>query len=223
MRKRPVRFQPKEAALREDVRVLGALVGDVLKEQGGAELFRSVETARKAAIRRREGEASAEAALHDIVHSLSVAQAAEFVRAFSTYFQVVNLAESVHRIRRRRTVQRSGKPPRRGTLADMVQRLRSCGWSLPRVQALLDTLLIEPVFTSHPTQATRRSILEKQQRIARRLVERLDPTRTPHEERTALARIRAEITAGWQTEENPAVRPSVSDELENLLFYLADI
>lgn len=223
MRKRPVRFQPKEAPLREDVRVLGALVGDVLKEQGGAGLFRSVEAARKAAIRRREGEAGAEAALHGIVHSLPAAQAAEFVRAFSTYFQVVNLAESIHRIRRRRTVQRSGKPPRRGTLTDVVQRLRSCGWSLPKMQALLDTLLIEPVFTSHPTQATRRSILEKQQRIARRLVERLDPSRTPQEERTTLARIRAEITAGWQTEETPTVRPSVSDELENLLFYLADI
>jgi phosphoenolpyruvate carboxylase len=223
MRKKPVRFLPTEAALRDDVRLLGTLVGEALKEQGGAWLFRSVEAARKAAIRRREGDTGAEAELHRIVHSLSAGQAAEFVRAFSTYFQVVNLAESVHRIRRRRADLRSGKPPGWGTIQDVVGRLRAGGWSLQKVHELLDSLRIEPVFTSHPTQATRRSILEKQQRIARRLVERLDPSRTPPEERAALARIRAEITASWQTEEHPAVRPSVSDELENLLFYLTEV
>src|SRR5438034_10063437 len=88
---------------------------------------------------------------------------------------------------------------------------------------LLQRLRVEPVFTAHPTEATRRTLLEKEQVIGRLLVERLDPSRTPDEERAALARIREEITATWQTDPQPSARPTVMDELENVLFYLTDI
>src|SRR5438034_3818641 len=88
---------------------------------------------------------------------------------------------------------------------------------------LLQRLRVEPVFTAHPTEATRRTLLEKEQVIGRLLVERLDPSRTPDEERASLARIREEITAAWQTDPQPSARPTVMDELENVLFYLTDI
>jgi len=145
------------------------------------------------------------------------------VRAFSTYFEVVNLAERIHRIRRRRDYLRSASDPQEGSLQATALRLAAGGVSAPQVAALLQRLRVEPVFTAHPTEATRRTLLEKEQVIGRLLVERLDPSRTPDEERAALARIREEITATWQTDPQPSARPSVMDELENVLFYLTDI
>ena len=97
---RQVLFAPKDDPLREDVGLLGDMVGSVLREQGGDELFDCVERARHAAIRRREGGAAS--GLRDALAGLDAARADEIVRAFSTYFQVVNLAERVHRIRRGR-------------------------------------------------------------------------------------------------------------------------
>src|SRR6185436_2943069 len=116
----------------------------------------------------------------------------------------------IHRIRRRRDYLRADAGPQEG--------------SLKAAGALLQQpLLIEPVFTAHPTEATRRTLLEKEQVIGRLLVERLDPSRTPDEERAALARIREEVTATWQTDPQPSARPTVMDELENVLFYLTDV
>src|SRR6266498_1263635 len=101
---------------------------------------------------------------------------------------------------------------------------RAAGVVTPaQIAALLQRLRVEPVFTAHPTEATRRTLLEKEQVIGRLLVERLDPSRTPDEERAALAQIREEITGAWQTDPQPSARPSVMDELENVLFYLTDI
>ncbi len=208
--------------LREDVRVLGALVGTVLRQQGGESLFERVEQARKAAIGRRRGEVGAEEELLASVSALAPADAEELVRAFSTYFQVVNLAEQVHRIRRRRDHQR-GSEPQVGSAEHTVKQLAAAGMSLDEVRALLSDLVYEPVFTAHPTEAVRRTILEKQQRILERLSERLDPSRTPPEERVALARIHAEVAAGWQTQEHPSQRPTVADEREHVLFFVTRV
>lgn len=100
---------------------------------------------------------------------------------------------------------------------------RDAGVSLAEVAELLGRMRVEPVFTAHPSEAVRRTVLEKQQRIARRLVDRMDTSRTPAEERVALERIRAEVTAAWQTEEHPSQRPTVADEREHVLFYVNDI
>lgn len=219
---RRIDFPPKDAPLRDDVSSLGALVGEMLREQGGAELFRAVETARTAAIRRREGDPGGEAALEEAVFGLEPARAEELVRAFSTYFMVVNLVEKVHRIRRRRDYLRADVP-QPGSLEETFRRLRRAGVGLDAVAALLDELVIEPVFTAHPSEATRRTLLEKQQAIARALVDRLDPSITPPEARAAMARIRAEVSSGWQTEEHATQRPTVADEREHVLFYLTDV
>jgi len=197
-------FASKDVPLRDDVRTLGALVGDVLREQCGEEFFQLVERARRAAI------AGADDDLNAFLGDLGVADAETLIRAFATYFEVINLAERIHRIRRRRDYLRADAAPQEG--------------SLKAAGALLQQpLLIEPVFTAHPTEATRRTLLEKEQVIGRLLVERLDPSRTPDEERAALARIREEVTAAWQTDPHPSARPTVMDELENVLFYLTDV
>ena len=210
-------FAPKDVPLRDDVRTLGALVGDVIREQCGDAFFQLVERARHAAI------AGADDELHALLKGLAPRDAETLVRAFATYFEVVNLAERIHRIRRRRDYLRSARDPQEGSLQAAVARLAAAGVSPPQVAALLQRLRVEPVFTAHPTEATRRTLLEKEQVIGRLLVERLDPSRTPDEERAALARIREEITATWQTDPQPSARPTVMDELENVLFYLTDI
>src|SRR5216110_2051405 len=216
-RRRDVEFAPKDAQLRDDVRTLGALVGDVLREQCGDAFFQLVERARRAAI------AGADDELQALLRGLPPHDAETLVRAFTTYFEVVNLAERIHRIRRRRDYLRSASDPQEGSLADMARRLAAAGVTPSQAATLLQRLRIEPVFTAHPTEATRRTVLEKEQVIGRLLVERLDPSRTPDEERAALAQIREEITSTWQTDPQPSARPSVMDELENVVFYLTDV
>jgi phosphoenolpyruvate carboxylase len=222
MSRSDIHFPPKDLPLREDVSTFGALVGEVLKEQGGAALFERVEAARTAAIRRRKGDVGGEEALCAAVCSLTPAEAEELVRAFAAYFQVVNLVEKAHRIRRRRDHQRA-TAPQEGSPEHTLRLLAEAGLDRAGALRLLGELLYEPVFTAHPTEAVRRTILEKQQRILMRLAERFDPSRTPPEERAALARIRAEVTAGWQTAEHPKSRPRVADEREHVLFFITRV
>ncbi|HKA58471.1 MAG TPA: phosphoenolpyruvate carboxylase, partial [Gemmatimonadales bacterium] len=217
-----IEFASKDAQLRDDVRTLGALVGDVLREQCGEQFFQLVERARRAAIGAADDE------LEAMLRGLPARDAETLIRAFATYFAVVNLAERVHRIRRRRDYLRGGGgggggDPQEGSLADTARRLAAAGVTSQQLAELVDRLQIEPVFTAHPTEARRRTLLEKEQVIGRLLVERLDPSRTPDEEAAALAQIREEVTVTWQTDPQPSARPSVMDELENVLFYLTDV
>src|SRR5207247_6188473 len=141
---------------------------------GGDALFQRVETARVAAIRRREGGGS-DAELEAAVGALGPRDVGAFVHGFATYFDVVNLAERVHRIRRRRDYLRAegtGAAPQEGGLEDALRRLAAAGFGLAAVNDVLQRLVFEPVFTAHPTEATRRTLLEKQQVIGRLLVRR---------------------------------------------------
>ncbi|MGH8264695.1 MAG: phosphoenolpyruvate carboxylase, partial [Steroidobacteraceae bacterium] len=208
---------------RDDVHDLGALVGEVIREQGGTRLFDLVEGDRVAAIRRREGAPDAEAALRARVTDREPDAARDLVRAFSIWFQVVNLAEQVHRIRRRREYFRDSAHPQPGGVEALVHQLKSEGSNLEEVLKLLAGTRIEPIFTAHPTESPRRTLLRQQQRIARLLVERLDTGATPQERRSLWGRLRTEITTTWQTEEHPRDRLTVADEREHVLFYLAEI
>jgi phosphoenolpyruvate carboxylase len=216
----PVRFEAKDAALRDDVREIGAIVGEVIAEQCGAAVFEAVEQIRRAAILQREtGERGDLRALLD---SLDTRAATEVIRGFSSYFQAVNIAERVHRIRRRREWLRDTRQQRSDSLEAAMQLLVEHRPDPAAAQAFLDGLLIEPVFTAHPTEPTRRTILLKQQQIARRLVERMDTSLTPQEQSALLANIRAQVTSAWQTEEHPSTRITVTDEREQVLFFLAE-
>lgn len=216
----PLHFEPKDAALREDVRELGAIVGAVIAEQCGAAVFEAVEQIRQAAIVQRETGQRGD--LRALLDSLDTAAAGDVIRGFSTYFQVVNIAEKVHRIRRRREWLRDTRQLRSDSLEAAMRLLAAERPGAREAQAFLDDLLIEPVFTAHPTEPTRRTILLKQQQIARRLVERMNPALTPQEQAALLANIRAQVTAAWQTEEHPSTGITVGDEREQVLFFLAE-
>jgi len=220
---RTVEFPEKDRPLRDDVSALGTLIGEMLQEQVSTEFFDQVETVRKAAIKRRQGQASAGDALGAALTGLETKAAEQLVRAFAAYFRVVNLAEKVHRIRRRRQYLRELATPQIGSLRAVIGELKAAGFGFDDVWAAIGELLIQPVFTAHPTESTRRTILEKEQDIVRRLVERLNPELTPSEERLILARIRAAVTSGWQTQLHPEERPTVAAEMEHVLFYVTDV
>ncbi|KAB7772518.1 phosphoenolpyruvate carboxylase [Xanthomonas maliensis] len=216
-------FATPDLPLRDDVRRLGALVGDLLAEQVSAEFFEEIEHIRTAAIARRES-AAPPATLSESLSGRTPHAAEALVRAFSTYFQVVNIAERVHRIRRRRDYQRSGTDtPQPDGLYDAVRRLKAQGVSLEELAQWLPRIDVEPVFTAHPTEAVRRALLEKEQLMVASLVENLDGLRTPHERATDAARFRMALTASWQTADSSPVRPSVDDEREHVGFYLIQV
>jgi phosphoenolpyruvate carboxylase len=222
MYRQSIQFPVKDAALREDVHALGTLIGETLRDQGGEEFFRLVEGDRLAAFARRE-EGSADDELRLRTQGRSPSAATDLTRAFSTWFQAVNTAEKVHRVRRRRQYLNDSSTAQPGGIADCIARLRREGVPLEQTLELIGSMSIEPVFTAHPTESTRRTILRKQQRIAQDLLDRLNPALTPTELETLWARVRLEITSIWQTEEHPREGLTVADEREHVLFYLIEI
>lgn len=215
-------FAPHDAPLREDVRRLGTLVGSMLAEQVSPEFLDEVERIRTAAIARRH-EGAALDLLADPLTGLEAHHAEALARAFATYFQAVNIAERVHRIRRRRDYQRAGDAaPQPESLLDVMQQLRRQGVGAGELVDWLDRMQVEPVFTAHPTEAMRRSLLEKEQAIVRALIDNFDPTRTPQEKKEDDDRIFMALSSGWQTAEASPIRPSVQDEHHHVGFYLAN-
>ncbi|MBL8264296.1 MAG: phosphoenolpyruvate carboxylase [Xanthomonadaceae bacterium] len=215
-------FAESDTLLRDDVRRLGAMVGQMLAEQVSPEFLQQVETLRRAAIARREqGETIDDLAarLTDVPSD----DADALVRAFTAYFNVVNLAERVHRIRRRRDYQRKTDAPQPGGFTAVLRTLRDDGVTLDDLCGLLSRLRVEPVFTAHPTEAIRRALLLKERTITERLIADIDRQRTPAERGADTARIRQALTAAWQTADAPSQRPKVSDEVEHIGYYLGNV
>ncbi len=223
MRRQDITFEDKEQALRDDVRMLGTLVGELIREQGGQELFDLVESARLRSIRRREGNEKPDERLEDLVSNLDLDLALQVIRAFSTYFQMVNTAEKVHRIRRRREYLQEVGQYQPGGLEETLVKLKAAGLGLDDLRELMKRMRIEPVFTAHPTEPTRRTILRKEQHIVRRLIDMLNPTMTVQETHAAIENIKLEATTGWQTAEHPSEQMTVADELEHVLFFVTDV
>lgn len=216
-------FATPDLPLRDDVRRLGAMVGELISEQVAPAFLDEVEEVRTAAIARRESQAPL-ATLSAQLAGRTPRQAEALVRAFSTYFQVVNIAERVHRIRRRRDYQRAGtKRPQPEGLQDALQQLKAQGVTLEELAQWLPRIDIEPVFTAHPTEAVRRALLEKEQLMVAALVDNLDGQRTPGEQAADVARMRMALTASWQTADSSPVRPTVDDEREHVGFYLTRV
>ncbi|MCW4454170.1 phosphoenolpyruvate carboxylase [Flavobacterium sp. MXW15] len=216
-------FATPDIPLRDDVRRLGALVGDLLAEQVSPAFLDEVEQVRTTAIARRESQAPLQS-LSEQLAGRSPRDAESLVRAFSTYFQVVNIAERVHRIRRRRDYQRAGtRRPQPDGLHDALLRLKAKGVTLEELEQWLPRIDIEPVFTAHPTEAVRRALLEKEQLMVASLVADLDGQRTPGERAADTARFRMALTSSWQTADSSPVRPTVDDEREHVGFYLVQV
>ncbi|HTW44716.1 MAG TPA: phosphoenolpyruvate carboxylase [Acidobacteriaceae bacterium] len=235
----------KEAPLRRDVRSLGMLLGEVLREQAGNALYEKVEELRQAAIRRREAQAEGRLQEADVllqkavlqVNAMPVDQAYQLSRAFAFYFELINLAETNHRKRRRLSAQISaeqrgadkaqgtsffdvpGSNALRGTLRGTLRAMRYVGISAEEALDWLRNIYIVPVFTAHPTEVARRSVLSKRRRIGE-FLEQLDRIPVPDEELSALeSALVTEISALWQTDEVRSSRPKVSDEIKMGLDY----
>ena len=220
---RQLEFAPPDLPLRDDVRRLGALVGDMLAEQVSPAFLEEVERVRTTAISRRQNGGSMES-LSALLDGLEPAHAEALVRAFSAYFQVVNIAERVHRIRRRRDYQRADTgTPQPESLHDALLRLKRQAVSPDELRDWLERIDIEPVFTAHPTEAVRRALLEKEQIMVAALIDDLDGARTPGERAADLARFRMALTSAWQTADSSPVRPGVEDEREHVGFYLTEV
>ena len=217
-------FPTKDVPLRADVHELGSLLGEMLAELGGDRLYERVEASRQAARRRRTGDELAGEELAGLLGNLSPADASEVVRAFSAWFRLVNMAEQVHRLRRRRAWQFSADKPQPAGLVDVLQRLAARGVPADAVREQIAALQLVPVFTAHPTEAVRRTLLTKQQRIAGVLVSRMERERlTAGEADSVRDTIRNELVSAWQTDEHLPVRPTVADEVEHVLYYVSDV
>ncbi len=224
MKRHEIHFPKPHAPLRDDVRLLGAMVGEMLREQCGEALFRRVEAARSAAISRREsGGEDADRALEALTRCSDPAEASDLVRGFAAWFRMVNLAEQIHRVRRRRQYQLEGADAQPDSLIASLKALKAGGIDRDEFERSLNDVLVEPVLTAHPTEATRRSILEKEQRMANYLIARLDPSLPPREVELLLERVRMELTISWQTSESPGEQPTVADEAEHAHYYLANV
>jgi phosphoenolpyruvate carboxylase len=213
----------KEAPLRRDVRSLGMLLGQVLREQAGDQLFEEVEELRQIAIQRREtglqGEGGqAFAAALEGVHTLDPLQAYRMARAFAFYFELINMAETNHRKRRRLSLQLSGEA-QRGSLRGTLRAMRASGISGDEALDWLRSICVIPVFTAHPTEIARRVVTFKRHRIAD-LLEQLDRIPLSDEQLEQFEEsLTAEITALWETDEVRTRRPTVGDEVNMGLDY----
>lgn len=215
--------------LSHDVGLLGRLLGDVLREQEGEAGFALVEElrARTKALRAPDPNppdfGPAGQALLDLCRSLDAPAVRRLVRAFTLYFHLVNVAEEHHRLRvlRQRDAAADGAP-RPESLEASVRDAAAAGVGAEAVRRLLSVLDVEPVFTAHPTEARRRTVLHKLRALAR-LAERLDdPRLTPDEASILHDEVREVVTALWLTDERRSRPPSVLDEVRNGLFYFEE-
>jgi phosphoenolpyruvate carboxylase len=219
-----------EDVLGREVNTLGRLLGDVIREQEGEAGFRLVEEYRAATKALRAGEGwpadfgANGLTLLERTEKLTSAQARLLVRAFTAYFHLVNMAEERHRLRvLRRREAAGGEAPRSESAAEAVAEAAAGGLSAERMRALLAQCTVEPVFTAHPTEARRRTVLASLRRL-RVLSDGLDDE--PARGRRSLAerhdRIREEITALWLTEEVHRRAPTVLDEVRNGLYFFEE-
>jgi phosphoenolpyruvate carboxylase len=191
----------------------------VLVEQGGKGLLRDEERIRELSRRARaRGSAGPRSRLATAVAALPLERQGEVLRAFSLYFQLANLAEQHHRLRRRREYEHEQRVPRE-SLAEAFDRLERAGVRPRQLAAAAKRLSLELVLTAHPTEATRRTVLQAQLRLDRVLDRLDDPTLQRSEREQALAAIAEEVTALWQTDEVRSQRPRVVDEIRHGLWF----
>ena len=201
--------------LRRDVRLLGDMLGAVIVELAGQDSFALVEEVRGLARDRRAGRHDAERALAARIESLDTAQAECVARAFSIYFDLVNIAEDRQRVRVLRERERERSPQPIGeSLAAGIAELKSLGLSAADVQQALDRLSIELVFTAHPSEAKRRSIRAKLRRMRHSLQELDRSDLLPRERSRYESDLHSELDVLWQTEFLRPTRPTVLDEVE---------
>jgi phosphoenolpyruvate carboxylase len=200
--------------LRDDVRLLGELLGETLKAHGGPALFDTVERVRALAKSAHAGDRDAFERLAGVLGGMTVDGALPVARAFSHFLNLANIAEQHHRIRRRRAYQFSAtRPPQRGSCDETFGRLIASGVSADELVDAVGHLRIELVLTAHPTEIVRRTLLQKYDRIAQALALKDRPDLTVFERDTAIETLRREVAAAWETDEVRRTRPTPLDEV----------
>ena len=215
-------FEPKDEPLRRDINLLGRILGQVLVEQEGRDFFETEEEVRLLCKRLRSGyDPALDERLRHRVQGMGVEELEKIVRAFSVYFQLVNIAERYHRIRRRRQYEASPEnAPQRASLASALARFGASGEDA--VRRTLDGMNVSLVLTAHPTEAMRRSVRRKHVRIGE-LLAALEITSPTWKERRHLENgMFEEITVLWQTDELRDRRPEVAQEIERTLLFFED-
>src|SRR5207302_10411551 len=204
-----------EAGLRAEIRLLGQLLGETLREHEGVALYELEESIRQRTKELRQHyDPAEEEALVAELGRIPLEDAARLVRAFATYFQLVNLAELE---RQARSVAETTEDP--GELDRSIARFKAQRIPADRLTTTLGQLEVRPVLTAHPTEAVRRSILDHQDRIGEELARLRAPLSTRERDRVR-QRIATQVEVLWHTDEVRSVRPRVLDEVGNALFYL---
>jgi phosphoenolpyruvate carboxylase len=207
----------KDQPLVNDIRLLGRILGDVIREQEGGPAFELIEQIRQLSVAfRRHDDTSADKALKKLLKGLSGEQTVSVIRAFTYFSHLANLAEDRHHIRRRAVHDRAGDV-QEGSLAMTLQRLKKAGVTHTQVIETLARSHISPVLTAHPTEVQRKSILDAERAIAHLLAEREDLL--PRELDDNELQLRARVTQLWQTRLLRFTKLTVADEIENALSY----
>ncbi len=206
------------------IHLLGELLGDVIAEQESRAHLEAEERIRALAKARRAGDPDAADKLAAEAAALSPDFAYAIAAAFTLYFDLVNLAEEINRVRALRERERErGNAPTAESIADAVATLKARGVSHDQLAAVLRNLRVELVLTAHPTEAKRRTILTRLERISRALRALDDSDLLPREHDTTLESLRAEITALWLTDRARTARPAVTDEVRTGLYFVDSI
>ncbi|HJW01769.1 MAG TPA: phosphoenolpyruvate carboxylase [Azospira sp.] len=213
----------KDLPLWQDIRLLGRLLGDTVREQEGEATFTVVETVRKIAVGfAKEQNPAAREELARVLNGLSRDTTLAVVRAFTYFLHFANIAEDQHHIRRRRAHDIAGSEPREGSLALTLERLQEAGINGEQLADCLAHALVSPVLTAHPTEVSRKSILHSQREVARRLDLRDRLQMTPEEREDNDDALRRAILTLWRTRMLRPKRLAVVDEIKNGISYYDD-
>jgi phosphoenolpyruvate carboxylase len=229
--KAPGRTRDNERPLVEDIRLLGRILGDVIREQEGVAAYELIEQVRKLSVAfRRDADQAADKALKKLLKGLSGDQTVSVIRAFTYFSHLANLAEDRHHIRRRAIHERAGDT-QEGSIEVALARLRWAGIAPKTIADTLAHSFVSPVLTAHPTEVQRKSILDAERAIAQLLTAR-DETKalaqavpvakdalTPRELAANEAQLRARVMQLWQTRLLRYSKLTVADEIENALSY----
>ncbi len=209
----------KDRPLIEDIRLLGRVLGDVIREQEGHDVYEIVEKVRKLSVAfRRHADEGAERELKNLLKALSNEQTVSVIRAFTYFSHLANLAEDRHHIRRRAIHERRGDV-QDGSLDAAFARLRASGHTSKTIAKTLKSAYISPVLTAHPTEVQRKSILDAERAIAGLLFERDGTDLMPRDKQSLELQLRARVTQLWQTRLLRYSKLQVADEIENALSY----
>ena len=216
----PALTQTGDKELRSRVRLFGNLLGEVLHEHAGEHILGAVEDLRKGYIRLRKGEDERlRQRLTHVITQLEPDELTDVIRAFNLYFSLANVAEEAFQHSARRKQLRRHDRLWRGSFIRTLEELRNEGINPEQLQTLLDQTHYLPVFTAHPTEAKRRTVMYTLRRIFL-ISEKLDDTRLGMEERNEIkAELKQQIQVMWKTDEVRAHKPSVEDEIRNGLYF----